>query len=90
MNKSSLGRKEFLSAYSCSTPLREIRTGTQARNQEAGTEAEAVVEGCLLYMICSDSFLLLPSLPAWGMVLLTVGWVLPHQLLIKKMSHRLM
>jgi hypothetical protein len=40
MTKGNLGRKGFVTFYSCSPSRREFRTGTPDRNLEAGTEAE--------------------------------------------------
>ena len=51
-------------------------------------KAEAVEECCLLAccpLTCSPSFLMQSRTTFNGMVLPTVGWVLPHQSLIKKM-----
>lgn len=39
-------------------------------------------------LACS-SWLIQLSTSCWGALTLTVGWALPHQLLVKKMSHRL-
>jgi hypothetical protein len=49
MSKGNLGRKEFIwFALPCHSPLlREVRTGMQDRNLEAGTEAENMEEGSL-------------------------------------------
>ena len=47
MTKSNSGKKRFISSYD-SPSLREVGTRTQRRNLEAGTEAEAMEECCLL------------------------------------------
>jgi hypothetical protein len=39
-----LGRKEFISSYNSQVTLREVRAGTQARNLEIETDAEAMEE----------------------------------------------
>lgn len=42
MAKNKLGRKQFISLYSCSILSRKVRAGTQHRNLEAGTVVEAI------------------------------------------------
>jgi hypothetical protein len=61
MAEGNLGRKRIISftLLYYIPPLKEIRTGTQSRNLEAGTETEAVERGYLL--ACFYSLLCLPS-----------------------------
>jgi hypothetical protein len=42
MTKNNQGRKRFVSFYRSSSSLREVRTGNQGRNLQAGTEAEVM------------------------------------------------
>ena len=63
----------------------------QDRNLEAGADAEAT-EGLLtgiLLMACSACFLREPRITSSEMELLTMGWTLPYQSLIKKTPYRL-
>jgi hypothetical protein len=48
--KSYLGREGFISSYTSMSQftIKEVRAGAQGRNPEAGTEAEAMEECCLL------------------------------------------
>ena len=50
MSKATWGGKGIFHP-TASSPLREVRAGTQDRNLEAGTEAETMEEHCLL--VCS-------------------------------------
>ena len=56
-NKKNLGRKGFSPSYTLCLTWREVRTGAQGRNLEAGTEAEALKECWLptgLFSLHSD------------------------------------
>jgi hypothetical protein len=44
--KTSLERKEFISAYRLEAILQRSQGRTSSRNQEVGTDAEAVEEHC--------------------------------------------
>ena len=64
----------------------------QGRNLEAGADAEAMEECCLL--VCSSwlvqpAFFIEATTTSPGMAPPTMGWALPHQSLIKKMPYRL-
>lgn len=48
MNKSNLGRKGFIPACRLQFFMKEMRTGTQDRNLEAGAERENLEEHCLM------------------------------------------
>jgi hypothetical protein len=54
-NWKQLGEKEVTRLTHSKVIVREDRAGTQGRNREAGTEAEAMEECCLLH--CSHGFL---------------------------------
>lgn len=69
MTKRSLGRTRFITVYS--QPSRAVRSGTQGKDLEAGTEAEALDGHCLL--ACLVCFLLQPSPTCLGIVLPMVG-----------------
>ena len=63
----------------------------QSKNLEAGADAEAMEECCLLVLlprICSV-FLIECKTTSLGMASPTKGWFLLHQSLIKKMPYRL-
>jgi hypothetical protein len=64
----------LLHLIGCDPLLREVRAGTQDRNLEAGTEAEATEEHCLL--ACSACFLIQHRTTYLGVTPPTVGWVL--------------
>jgi hypothetical protein len=56
MTKINLGRENFISDYNSwvvihSPSVREVRTGTQSRNWEAGTEEEAKEKAKLSYSL---------------------------------------
>lgn len=70
VTETNLGRKEFISATDERPSLREARGGSSGRNQEAGTDAEAVEEHCL--GLASPDLLRLPVCP--GMVPFIVDW----------------
>ena len=57
----------------------------QGRNLEAGADPEAM-EGCCL-LACSACFLIEPRTTRPGMAPPTMGRALPHQSLIKEISH---
>jgi hypothetical protein len=59
----------------------------QGRNTKAGSDAEAMEECCLLACSYSVCFLIEHKTTSLGMAPTTVGWVLPHQSLIKKMLY---
>jgi hypothetical protein len=67
---------------------REVRQELkQGRQLEAGADAEAVGECCLLAcspMACSFCSLIEPRTTSPEMATPTVGWALPHQSLTKK------
>jgi hypothetical protein len=65
---------------------RKVKTGTQTR-QDLEADSEAMKECCLL--ACSFCFLIEPKATSAGMLPCTMGWALPHQLLIKKTPYRL-
>lgn len=75
LTKSDLGRRQFTSAYNCGPSCREVRAGSQDRNPEAGAEAKAMEEICLLQTLhaCSIYCLHIPGPPAQGW-LRTVNW----------------
>lgn len=73
------GRKEFVWLTDCRPSLREAGTGAQGRTLEAGTEIVTMEECCFLMELRCPSPRVAP---------LTVSCVLPHQSLMKKMSHR--
>lgn len=88
INTKSLWRRErFILSYS----LQSIMKGCQSRNggEEPGirNRNRDVEECCLL--ACSSWLAQPASLynPGLGVSLCTVSWALPHQFLIKKMSH---
>jgi hypothetical protein len=82
MTKKPLGEEVLfhLTAYSLPTK------GSQGRNPQAETEAETTEKHCLQIrsMACFSSKL---KDHLQQLVLLTVGWVLPHQSLSKNMPH---
>lgn len=91
MNRSHLG-ENFSLPRSWHTPSpREVGEGTQGRNLEARTTAEAAKEHCL--WLVHQAFLSLPfctsrdHLPR--VAPLTLSWALPHHSLVKKIPHRL-
>jgi hypothetical protein len=61
MTKSRLRKKGFISDYSFYSPSsREVRAGTQGKNLETGTDAEAMRSAtywCVPHMACSTCFL---------------------------------
>jgi len=57
----------------------------QDRNLEAGADAEAMEESCLL--ACSACFLIEPRTISPGMAPCTMGWALPHQTLFKEVPY---
>ena len=79
MTKSRLRKKGFISDYSFYSPSsREVRAGTQGKNLETGTDAEAMRSAtywCVPHMACSTCFLT-PSettCPGWHRLL----WAVP-------------
>ena len=79
MTKNNLGRKGFISSIVCSPSSREARAGTQSRNLDAETEAEAL----------TACFSWLAQFACPGLVQPTVGWALRFQLLIDKILIKL-
>lgn len=70
--------------------LWSITEGRQARAQgksHRGTWLADLLNNSLIDS-CLTSFLNSPGLPAWEMVLPTVGWALVYQLMIKTIYHR--
>ena len=91
MTKSNLGNETFVSFYTFQFIAKEAKVGFQGRNLGARTEAETMVEQCLLTCVprlAQPAFLYNPEPPAHGVVAPTVGWALPHKLLLKD-AHRL-
>lgn len=75
--KRSLGRRGFMSSYSCCPSSWEVRTGTRGRYQEAGTEAQATKECSLLTgLLCLLSYT--PRAMCPGLASPIVNWALPH------------
>ena len=88
-DQSNLGRKGFVwltLPHHCSS-LKEVRTGTQGRNKEAGADAEAMERGCLL--ACTACFSIEPRITSPGVAPSTMAWALPHQSLTKSVPYRL-
>jgi hypothetical protein len=83
-----VGKKGFI-WLTCNCPsLREVKAETEGKNLEAGTEAEAMEELCLLACFQTYIFYLIQlRLTCLGMTLPIIGQALPRQLGIKKMSH---
>ena len=79
-------RKERLYWAYVSTSLL-VTEGSRGRNLEAGADAEAVEEYCLLPCSPWPTFLKSPGPPGQEK-LHPMGWALPHQSLIKKMPYR--
>ena len=73
----------------CSS-LKEVRTGGQPRQESGGRNwcggHGAVLLTGLYLMTCSACFFIEPRTISPGMALPTVGWILIHQLPVKKMS----
>lgn len=67
--------------------MEEIQSTTQGCVLQRGTEAWAMEEHCLL--ACSASFLIYPMTTYPEVALTTVGRVLPHQSLNKKMCYKI-
>jgi hypothetical protein len=84
MTKKQVGEERVYSAYisiRCSSP-KEVRTGThKGRNSEAGVDAEAMEEYCLLTgllpLACSACFYIEARATSPGMAPPTVGLALP-------------
>jgi hypothetical protein len=75
----------------CSSSLKEVGTGIQTdRNLEAGA-SEETLEGCCLLaffiITCLVCFLIDPRATSPGVAPPTIGWVLPHQSLRKKVPY---
>lgn len=64
----------------------EIRAGTQGRDPEAGTEAEATENAVDWLALHGSLSLIEASTTCPGVKASTVGWALPHQSLIKKID----
>lgn len=78
MAKSNLCRKWFISlTHPCHQPSwREVRAGTQDRNVELGTGAEAIEEQCLLFphwWLSFLSYILQDHLPGVGTIQTRMG-----------------
>ena len=93
--KATCGGKGFFSSYFHITVHHRRKSEQklqQSRNLEAGADAEATEECCLLAcspMACSTCFIIKLGTTSPGVAPPTMGWALPHQSLIKKMPHRL-
>jgi hypothetical protein len=92
LDPKDLGEGKFHLAYSPShcPPWEEVRTGIKQGRQELGGRSHGgVLLTALLPMACSACFLIELRTISSGMAPPTMGWVLTHQSLIKKMSYRL-
>ena len=88
LTKNNLEKEGFTSVYrSLSKPTIK---GSKGRNLEAGAEAEAIEDQCLLscsLVACSYCFLLPSRTICLRMAQPMVIWVLPHHTPIKKMPY---
>jgi hypothetical protein len=62
---------------------------TQGRNLEEEAMEDRCLIGCLLFLTCSFGFLRQPYNICLGVAFPQMGWILPIQSLIKKVSHKL-
>lgn len=69
--------EDFLQILGPGPSLREFRIGSQDRMMKAGTEAEAVEEGCFLHCFsclpCTVCFVMQPKATCPGLALSMVG-----------------
>lgn len=87
--KATWERKGLCQFTDYSLLLLEVKVETQGQNLETGIEADATEKHCLLDCFCipySAWFLMQPRTNCSGVALSTMGWALPHQSSVKKIS----
>lgn len=86
MNQNQL-EERLVSSYNprITLCLRVVRSGAQGRSMEAGTEGKTVEEICIQTFSPSLGRPIFPTTIYRGRALLTLGWPLQHQWLIKTM-----
>lgn len=87
--KSIWWRKCSFDLKACSLLSCGVSEGNQGMSPQAGTDAEALEEFCLLAclpLLAQLAFLITPRNSSLGVSLPTVRWVFSHQLLINEMA----